>query len=505
MTLHQPNALKRLARSLLFFTIISFAQAQAPALSGAPQEPAITPKTITNHTDLASPQSWTATTAQLLSLTPTGESTGAESVPAKTVDYQPRSGQPILLSLISDPRTKSSYIVRGEKPFYLTDPSDMLAGMLGSSELILTRSFFKVSTPPDGDAGVIRRFAAEIDDQKLQRENAPSRDIRIGLAQNVPFQFWTADSGPSSQPGLPTITAVNTNSGLLRLDLLSPLGKYKGTFWIDIPAAKVVRTVIDGKEVMNQSPNSAVQKTTGICMWNDAVCQRGDWLSIGMVATDADMSKLDHLQGAKNIGFIIGPDATGGPQLTDAGFMHIQNLHELEVLDAIDLPLLTDDSLVALSNLSHLREARFEGNRNFTDAGLAHLAPLIGLRTLTFHEAPITDHGIQYLRASTDLEILTLGRSRITDTGAHQIAQFRKLKTLDLQGTQITDKGMADIATLPNLQWLCIKQTSITDQGVLALRSVGTLRDLYISPAVVKDATITTLQQSLPELKIHFQ
>lgn len=262
-----------------------------------------------------------------------------------------------------------------------------------------------------------------------------------------------------------------------------------------------------------QNPISAVRKTSGTCMWSDAVCQRGDMVSIGTVAIDADMSKLDNLQGVKRIGFIIGPedtfnpgpDQTGGPRISDIGFMHIQNLHELEVLDAIDLPLLTDDALLSLTNLPHLREARFEGNRRFTDAGITHFARLTDLRMVAFHDTAITDKALQYLRASADLEDLQLGRSQITDEGARQIAQFRELKTLDLQGTQITDKGVAYIATLPNLHWLCLRETSITDQGLLTLRSVTTLRDLYITPGKSKDETIASLRHSLPALKVHFQ
>lgn len=245
-------------------------------------------------------------------------------------------------------------------------------------------------------------------------------------------------------------------------------------------------------------------KAHSVCMWSVAVCQLGYAVSIGTVATDADMSKLDSLQGVKQISFIEGTDRTA-PQITDAGFLHIQNLHELEWLDAIYLPLLTDESLRTLSSLSHLREARFDGNRNYTDAGLAHLSHLTNLRTVTFYGAPITDKGIRYLRASADLEDLQLGRSQITDEGARQVAQFRKLKTVDLQGTQITDKGVTDLATLPNLEWLCLRETSITDQGLLALHSATALRDLYISRGKFKDDTITSLQRSLPALKVHVQ
>jgi len=239
-------------------------------------------------------------------------------------------------------------------------------------------------------------------------------------------------------------------------------------------------------------------------MWNEAVGQRGNSVSIGVVATDSDMSKLGSLHDVKELWFMVGPNRTGAAKISDVGFAHIQNLHDLEILDAMDLPLLTNDALLSLTKLRHLREARFEGDRNFSDAGLVHLQGLKTLQTITFIGTPITDRGILYLRESTDLQDLQIGQSLVTDAGAREIAaQFQNLKMLDLQGTKITNKGIADIATLPHLEWLCLKNTSVTDSGLLALRSVSTLRDLYIPSSAIHDQSITSLESSLPKLNVH--
>lgn len=256
--------------------------------------------------------------------------------------------------------------------------------------------------------------------------------------------------------------------------------------------------------LMGQDTSAGAQEAQHACMWNEAVCQHGGLVSIGLAATDNDMSKLD-LHDVKELGFMIGLNGEGGPKISDAGFAHVQSLRDLEILHAMSLPLLTDDALRSLSRLYRLQEVRLESNGNFSDAGLGHLEHLKRLQTLTLYGSPITDRGILYLRESSDLQNLQLGRSLVTDEGAREIAQFRNLKVLDLQGTKVTNRGIDDIATLPHLEWLCLTNTSVTDSGILALRSVSTLHDLYITAGTVRDESINSLERSLPRLKVHFE
>jgi hypothetical protein len=178
--------------------------------------------------------------------------------------------------------------------------------------------------------------------------------------------------------------------------------------------------------LIGQTTSGIVHQAQYVCMWNEPVCQHGNMVSIGLVATDADMSKLDGLQNVKELDFMIGPDDAGTAKIGDPGFAHIRDLNHLEILHAMDLPLLTDDALGSLSELIHLREARFELNRNFSDAGLAHLQNLKELQTLTFYGAPITDRGIAYLRESATLQDLQLGESRVTDEGAKARRRLRR-------------------------------------------------------------------------------
>jgi hypothetical protein len=96
---------------------------------------------------------------------------------------------------------------------------------------------------------------------------------------------------------------------------------------------------------MGQDTSAGTQEARHVCMWNEAVCQQGNIVSIGDVATDNDMSGLDTLHDVKELSFMIGPDQAGGLKISDAGFAHVQSLRDLEILNAGDLPLLTDDAL----------------------------------------------------------------------------------------------------------------------------------------------------------------
>src|SRR5215469_9021593 len=105
--------------------------------------------------------------------------------------------------------------------------------------------------------------------------------------------------------------------------------------------------------LMGQDTSASTQRAQDVCMLDEAVCQHGNTVSIGVVATDSDMSKLDGLHDVKELWFRYGPGrgfcapelCGNAPKIGDAGFAHIRNLHDLEKLDGLHLPLLTDDAL----------------------------------------------------------------------------------------------------------------------------------------------------------------
>jgi hypothetical protein len=63
------------------------------------------------------------------------------------------------------------------------------------------------------------------------------------------LDFFTAHSEGGSQPGTPSIRAIDFTDGILRLDMVSEGGKFTGSFWMDFKAKKVIRSVVDGQKM----------------------------------------------------------------------------------------------------------------------------------------------------------------------------------------------------------------------------------------------------------------
>ena len=84
----------------------------------------------------------------------------------------------------------------------------------------------------------------------------------VFLRDAAPLYFFEATPG-SSQPGDATISAIDVTDGILRLDLLSPGGEFKGSFWVDLSARKLVRAIVDGQEMDLSKPGGfGVPKNT---------------------------------------------------------------------------------------------------------------------------------------------------------------------------------------------------------------------------------------------------
>jgi Leucine rich repeat len=121
----------------------------------------------------------------------------------------------------------------------------------------------------------------------------------------------------------------------------------------------------------------------------------------------------------------------------------IQSLLALSYLD-ISKSQINDHGLSELSSgLENLKSLFLDENQEITDAGLAHLGKLKGLKTLGLSGTSITGSGLGTLASLTGLEFLDLKGSRITDTGISNIYENLKIKNIDLSKTIITDRGLA--------------------------------------------------------------
>ena len=130
----------------------------------------------------------------------------------------------------------------------------------------------------------------------------------------------------------------------------------------------------------------------------------------------------------------------------------------------------TDAHMALLKDLTGLRELRIEQSQ-VSDAGLANLEGLRNLVVLSLgYDKKITDAGLAHLRGLTKIRDLDLSRTGISDSGLRELKDMQVLQTLDIAGTRITDDGLVHLKGLRMLRTLRCGQTKITTAGELGFR-----------------------------------
>lgn len=118
--------------------------------------------------------------------------------------------------------------------------------------------------------------------------------------------------------------------------------------------------------------------------------------------------------------------------------------------------------------------------REFTDAGLAVLAPV-----------------------ADRIASLDIARSKVTDAGLAKIAAMKNLKELHLEGTTVGDAGLDHLKGLAGLEYLNLYNTKVTDAGIAKLATLGRLKALYVWQSGVTKAGVTALKAKLPGAHIN--
>ena len=101
-----------------------------------------------------------------------------------------------------------------------------------------------------------------------------------------------------------------------------------------------------------------------------------------------------------------------------------------------------------------------------------------------------------------NLTLLDLSRTRVTDAGLAALTKMPGLRRLQLQETNVTDAGLLSIKMLPRLEVLNLYDTHVTDGGLAALAPLPKLRRLYVWRTAVTAAGEARLRQLLPNLEI---
>ncbi|MGV3661310.1 MAG: c-type cytochrome domain-containing protein [Prosthecobacter sp.] len=118
--------------------------------------------------------------------------------------------------------------------------------------------------------------------------------------------------------------------------------------------------------------------------------------------------------------------------------------------------------------------------KEFTDAGLDALAPI-----------------------ADKIASLDLARTKVTDAGLAKLAGMKGLKELHLENTAIGDAGLDHVKGLAGLEYLNLYNTKVTDAGLAKLTSLGKLKALYLWQSGVTKAGVAALKAKLPNAHVN--
>lgn len=207
----------------------------------------------------------------------------------------------------------------------------------------------------------------------------------------------------------------------------------------------------------------------------------------GTRITDDQLADLSKAPGLEHLYF-------DGEALTDAGLAHLATMKGLKSLHlGLRCPKVTDAGLAHLAKLDRLEALSLSG-ASVTDAGLAHLSGLTALRELSLKTMPITDAGLAHLSKLIGLHELDLSGTRVTGAGLARLPSPATLETLTLIKTPVDDAGLVGLAGMTSLAWLDLRKTAITDAGLPQLTGLTKINTIFLDDTRVTRAGFYALR-----------
>ncbi len=153
-------------------------------------------------------------------------------------------------------------------------------------------------------------------------------------------------------------------------------------------------------------------------------------------------------------------------------------LAALEELDQDDLYALdlshtsvSDASLAHLRNLTGLRFLELTSTAT-GDSGLSFLSPLKSLHSIGLSYSKVRTEGLQYLKPLLDLREIWLSGTKVDDLGLEYLNNLQSLVQLGLSSTLVTDAGLLSLVKLKKLLRIYLFNTKVTHNGTQLLKSI---------------------------------
>jgi hypothetical protein len=199
------------------------------------------------------------------------------------------------------------------------------------------------------------------------------------------------------------------------------------------------------------------------------------------------------------------------PDFDDAALAGIADAHggEIEGL-YLENTGVTDEGLANLTKFHRLKnfEIRNDVRRAakasplVTDAGIAHLRGLTGLRSLNISYTSVTDAGLEAISDLPNLMSLYLGGTEVKGAALSKLKSLPKLVLLDLQATPFGHEGLTALSGATSLQILTLRQVRMSPESLPLVKAIPRLREVDITGCGLLDEEVADLKKSKPGLKV---
>ncbi|MFV1966379.1 MAG: hypothetical protein ACC628_13230, partial [Pirellulaceae bacterium] len=170
-----------------------------------------------------------------------------------------------------------------------------------------------------------------------------------------------------------------------------------------------------------------------------------------------DGSQLENIERSRRLGRLV----LLGDRLTNRDLRHLEGLSVQDL--SIEGTQVSNAGLARLEVLPGLRSLRLWACQ-FGDACLEHVKKLAQLESLDIDGTKIQGTGLEHLKDLPKLHTIVLGPS-IRDADLEYLKDLTRLEEVDLRGCRhITDAGLAHIGALTELRRIWLPR-QITDEG----------------------------------------
>jgi hypothetical protein len=116
-----------------------------------------------------------------------------------------------------------------------------------------------------------------------------------------------------------------------------------------------------------------------------------------------------------------------------------------------------------------------------TDAGLASIQHLTGLRALELSDTDIGDAGLKHIAKLRNLEFIDLDSTNISGAGVSALSPLKNMVNLVLARNVVGGECLKTFATWPQLKFLSLKDTQLKDSDLSNLVAIPNLIEVDLS------------------------